>query len=278
MEITVIIGYVLVVVALFFGMTFGSSGFDIGALANFFNAQSIFITIGGTFMVLLASFPFKAFTKIPKHLKMVFFKDKTDPMQYVETLVELSKEARRKGLLALEAKAAEIEDEFLKESVLRIVDAIEPDKLKIWFDQKLELIEMRNEEERKLYDFGAALGPAFGMIGTLIGLINMLKSMNLDGGAEKLGQDMSVALITTFYGSVIANVIFLPISNKVAIAQERDIMIKELIIEGVVSIKEGENPKYIEEKLMNFVEASNKKKKGEDGEGGDNKKEKKKKK
>jgi chemotaxis protein MotA len=196
---------------------------------------------------------------------MVFMKDKTDPQQYVEILVELSKEARRKGLLALEAKSAEIEDEFLRESVLRIVDAIEPDKLKIWFDQKLELIELRNEEERKLYDFGAALGPAFGMIGTLIGLINMLKSMNLDGGAEKLGQDMSVALITTFYGSVLANVVFMPISNKVAIAQERDILIKELIIEGVVSIKEGENPKYIEEKLMNFVESS-KKKKDEDGE------------
>jgi chemotaxis protein MotA len=89
--------------------------------------------------------------------------------------------------------------------------------------------------------------------------------MNLDGGAEKLGQDMSVALITTFYGSVLANVVFMPISNKVAIAQERDILIKELIIEGVVSIKEGENPKYIEEKLMNFVESS-KKKKDEDGE------------
>jgi chemotaxis protein MotA len=265
MEITVIIGYVLVVVALFFGITVGSEGFDIGALANFWNAQSVFITIGGTFMVLLASFPFKAFTNIPKHLKMVFMKDKTDPQQYVEILVELSKEARRKGLLALEAKSAEIEDEFLRESVLRIVDAIEPDKLKIWFDQKLELIELRNEEERKLYDFGAALGPAFGMIGTLIGLINMLKSMNLDGGAEKLGQDMSVALITTFYGSVLANVVFMPISNKVAIAQERDILIKELIIEGVVSIKEGENPKYIEEKLMNFVESS-KKKKDEDGE------------
>ncbi|WKY45508.1 MotA/TolQ/ExbB proton channel family protein [Eubacteriaceae bacterium ES2] len=266
MEITVIIGYVLVVVALFFGMTFGSEGFDIGALLNFWNPQSIFITIGGTFMVLLASFPFEFFTNIPKHLKMVFRKDKTDPQQYVEILVELSKEARRKGLLALEAKATEIEDEFLKECVLRIVDAIEPDKLRLWFDQKLELIEMRNEEERKVYDFGAALGPAFGMIGTLIGLINMLKSMNLDGGAEKLGQDMSVALITTFYGSILANVIFSPISNKVAIAQERDILIKELIIEGVVSIKEGENPKYIEEKLMNFVDSS-KQKKGEDGEG-----------
>lgn len=260
MEITTIIGYVLVFVTLLFGITFGSEGFDLGALTNFINVQSIFIVIGGTLMVLLSAFPFKAILVIPKHLKMIFFKEKKDPMEYIDILIELSKEARRKGLLALEAKTAEIEDEFLKESVLRIVDAIEPDKLKIWFDQKLELIEMRNEEERRFYDFGAALGPAFGMIGTLIGLINMLKSMDLSGGAEKLGQDMSVALITTFYGSVMANAIFLPMSNKLAIAQERDIMIKELIIEGVISIKEGENPKYIEEKLMNFIDTSDTKK------------------
>ena len=139
MEITTIIAYVLIVFTMFFGMTFGGSGFDIGAILNFWNPQSVFITIGGTLFVLLAAFPFKAFAQIPKHLKMIFFRSKKDPLEYVETLTELSKEARRKGLLALEAKAAEIQDEFLKESVLRIVDAIEPDKLRSWFDQKNRL-------------------------------------------------------------------------------------------------------------------------------------------
>ena len=253
MEITTIIAYVLVIFTMLFGMTFGATGFNFGALANFINVQSIFITIGGTFFVLLAAFPIKSFKHIPKHLKMIFFKNKQDPAEYVEILTELSKEARRKGLLALEAKAADIQDEFLKESVLRIVDAIEPDKLRSWFDQKIDYISARNDEERKLYDMGAALGPAFGMIGTLIGLINMLKNMSFEGGASTLGSDMSVALITTLYGSMLANTLFMPISNKLEIAQERDLLIKELVIEGVVAIKEGENPKYIQDKLMNFL-------------------------
>lgn len=253
MEITTIIAYVLIIFTMLFGMTFGANGFDFSAIMNFFNVQSIFITIGGTIFVLLASFPVKSFLNIPKHLKMIFFKNKKDPLEYVETLTELSKEARRKGLLALEAKAAEIQDEFLKESVLRIVDAIEPDKLRSWFDQKIDYITARNDEERKLYDMGSALGPAFGMIGTLIGLINMLKNMSFEGGASTLGSDMSVALITTLYGSMLANTLFMPMSNKLEIAQERDLLIKELIIEGVVAIKEGENPKYIRDKLMNFL-------------------------
>ncbi|PKM52924.1 MAG: motility protein A [Firmicutes bacterium HGW-Firmicutes-5] len=253
MEISTIIAYVLIVFTMFFGMTFGASGFDLGTLMNFVNVPSIFITIGGTFFVLIASFPIKTFSHIPKHLKMIFFKNKKDPLEYVEILTELSKEARRKGLLALEAKATDIQDEFLKESVLRIVDAIEPDKLRSWFDQKIDYISERNDQERKIYDMGAALGPAFGMIGTLIGLVNMLKNMSFEGGASTLGADMSVALITTFYGSVLANTVFMPMSSKLEIAQNRDLLIKELIIEGVVAIKEGENPKYIRDKLMNFL-------------------------
>ncbi|MGV8905998.1 MAG: motility protein A [Acetobacterium sp.] len=254
MEITTIIGYVGVFAAIIFGISFGSDGFNFATLSNFINGASIFITIGGTCLVLLSSFPLKYFKNVPKHFRMIFKKDKKNPFEYVEILTELSKEARRKGLLALEDKAKDFKDEFLKESVLLIVDAIEPDKLRVWFDQKLSYIEKRDEEERKLYDLGAAIGPAFGMIGTLIGLVNMLKSMSLEGGAGNLGADMSVALITTFYGSVLANCIFIPISNKLEIAQESEILIKEIIIEGVVCIKEGENPKYIREKLLNFLD------------------------
>lgn len=254
MEITTIIGYVGVFMAIMFGISFSGGGFDFTKLLNFVNGASIFITIGGTIFVLLASFPLKTFKNIPKHFKMIISKDKKDPYEYVEILTELSKEARRKGLMSLEDKAKDFKDDFLKESVFLIVDAIEPDKLRVWFDQKLSCIERRNEEERKLYDMGSAIGPAFGMIGTLIGLVNMLKSMSLTGGAGNLGQDMSVALITTFYGSILANCIFTPISNKLEIIQEREILFKEIIIEGVICIKEGENPKHIREKLLNFLD------------------------
>lgn len=124
----------------------------------------------------------------------------------------------------------------------------------MWFEQKLMSIGKRDDEERKLYEQGAAFGPAFGMIGTLIGLVNMLKAMNLDEGPGTLGAQMSLALITTFYGSVLANCLFLPMANKIEIAQDREMLFKELIVEGVVSIKEGENPNYIQGKLLNFLE------------------------
>lgn len=119
---------------------------------------------------------------------MIFFKNKKDPLEYVEILTELSKEARRKGLLALEAKAADIQDEFLKESVLRIVDAIEPDKLRSWFDQKMDYISARNDEERKLYDMGAALGPAFGILVRWSAWLICLKTWVLKVGPVHLAQ------------------------------------------------------------------------------------------
>lgn len=266
MEFSIIIGYIAVLLALIFGIVFGENGIDFALLGNFISGPSIFIVIGGVTFALLASFPLNTFKRIPKHIKMILSKDKKDPNEYIEIITELSREARKKGLLALEEKAYTFEDEFLKESVLLIVDAIEPDKLKIWFDQKLEFIDRRNQEERKFYDQGAALGPAFGMLGTLIGLVNMLKAMNLDAGPGTLGTNMSVALITTFYGSVLANCLFMPISNKLEIAQEREMLYKELIIEGVISIKEGENPKYIEEKLQNFLAEHEVLSKGNDGE------------
>lgn len=254
MEFNVLIGYAALILAMIFGIVSAEAGTNFALLGNFINGPSIFITIGGTLFTLMAAFPFKTFANLPKHMKMVFGKSKKDPYEYVEIITELSKEARKKGLLSLEEKAFTFEDEFLKESVLLVVDAIESDKLKVWFDQKLSNIDRRNQEERKFYEMGATLAPAFGMIGTLIGLVNMLKAMNLTGGPELLGENMSVALITTFYGVLLANCIFLPVANKIEIAQEREMLLKELIVEGIISIKEGENPKFIHEKLMNFLE------------------------
>lgn len=258
MEFSVLIGYVAVILAMVFGIVFTDDGLNFALLSNFINGPGIFITIGGTLFSLMAAFPFKTFRHLPKHLKLIFGRNQKDPYEYVEIITELSREARRRGLLSLEEKALTFDDEFLKESVLLVVDAVESDKLKAWCAQKISNIQRRNQEERKLYEMGAALAPAFGMIGTLIGLVNMLKAMNLEGGPEQLGQNMSVALITTFYGSLLANCIFLPMANKVEIAQDREMLFNEMIVEGVISIKEGENPKFIHEKLLNFLEDNEK--------------------
>jgi chemotaxis protein MotA len=247
---------------LVFGITYVADlpglPFDFGLLGNFFDVPSLLITVGGTMAVLVMSFPLKQTLNVLSTNWRVIFglqKQKNDPIYYINVMTELSTEARKKGLLALEDQVAQFEDPFLRDSVMLIVDAMEPDKVREQLDNELSNIESRHAACWDFYDKGAALAPGFGMIGTLIGLVNMLANMNFEesGGAGKLAQDMAVALITTFYGSIMANVIFIPMGNQMRIAHNEEMLCKEIIIEGIISIQAGENPRHINEKLMSYL-------------------------
>jgi chemotaxis protein MotA len=231
-------------------------GIGMGNLNNFIDMPSVYITIGGTFATIMASFPLRVLSQVPKHLKIAFFGKKYDTMKYIDTLVDFAQVARRSGLLALEEKANQETDPFLKESILLIVDAVDPDKVRQMLEANLDNMLTRHEEGIAVYEKGAALGPAFGMIGTLIGLINMLKSLDVTNteASSALGDGMSVALVTTFYGSVLANVVFLPIASQLKIKSEEEYLCKSIIVEGVLSIQAGENPRYINEKLVSLLE------------------------
>ncbi len=230
---------------------------DSGDLMAFYDFPSIVITIGGTIMSIIASFPFKELAKVPQHIPIILGigKHKWDPIYYINTMTELSVEARRKGLLALEDRVAEFEDPFLRDSVMLIVDAMEPDKVRDQLDNELSNIEARHAQAWNIYDKGAALAPGFGMIGTLIGLINMLDQMNFEeeGGAQQLATNMAVALVTTFYGSMLSNVVFMPMGNQLRLRHQEEMLCKEIIIEGIISIQAGENPRHINEKLMSYL-------------------------
>lgn len=260
MNIAVIIGIVLTIVLVVFGIVFDSTTMSINfaSIGNFFDIPSLLITIGGTLSVLIMSFPLKDSIKyLTKHFPIIFGlqKQKNDPLYYINVMTELSQEARRKGLLALEDQVSQFEDAFLRDSVMLIVDAMEPDKVREQLDNELNNIEARHAAGWDFYDKGAALAPGFGMIGTLIGLINMLKAMDFEdeGGASALAQNMAVALITTFYGSIMANVIFIPLGNQLRVAHNEEMLCKEIVIEGIISIQAGENPRHINEKLMAFL-------------------------
>lgn len=245
MDFTTLIGIVAGIILIVWGI-------QLPNLPNFIDISSIFITVGGTFCGLIACFPIKAFLDVPKHFKILLSGNKYKPMTYIDTIVELAHIARKNGLLALEEKAMEQKEPFLKQSILLIVDSIDADKAREMLEGDLNYLTDRHDESTNLYLKGAALAPAFGMIGTLIGLINMLKGMSADG-ADQLGEGMSVALITTFYGSFLANLIFIPIANKLKIRHAQEILCKEIVIEGVLSIQSGENPKYIKEKLLSYL-------------------------
>ena len=179
---------------------------------------------------------------------------KNDPTYYIDQLVELAQAARKDGLLALEGLANDQEDPFFKQAIMLIVDANDPDRVRSILENDIECMSARHEAAAALYDKGSSVAPAFGMIGTLVGLINMLKNMSLDGdGASTIGQDMGVALITTLYGCILAHMIFGPIANNLRTRDEEEVLCKQIIVEGITCIQAGENPKLLREKLLTFV-------------------------
>lgn len=223
--------------------------------SSFIDIPSIFITFGGAIAATIMSVPVKYLKDIPKNMKVLMKREKINLNIYIDVIEELAKEARLKGLLVLEEKinTLELNDEFLKYCVMLIVDAIEPTKVRAQIENEIDCIEARHASAWKVFDTLGSFGPSFGMLGTLIGLINMLANMDTSNGADALGKGMSVALVTTFYGSVLANMICAPISNRLKAKHDEELIAKELIMEGVLSIQSGENPKYIREKLNSYI-------------------------
>ena len=273
MDISTILGMGIAVVLMLFGIMFEADpiGFNFGKLVNFADPASVLIVIGGVIAVLIASYPLSFFRLIPKHFRIIFGGNKYDTNALIDQLVELAQIARKNGLLSLEEEAAKLEDPFFRSSVMMIVDVPDSEKIKEILDEELNYMDDRHSESVSFYDMGAAIGPAFGMIGTLIGLINMLKGMDMDaGGSSSIGQDMSVALITTLYGSAVANIFFVPLARKLKIRNTEELLYKSIVIEGVLSIQSGDNPKFLKEKLQTFIAFSDRtNESGGSAEGGD---------
>ena len=182
---------------------------------------------------------FKGFTlaiKVPKY----------EPAETIRQIIDLSNTARKEGLLALEEAAANLEDPFMKKGVLLIVDGTDPDLLRAILETELVCIEDRHKKVIGFWSTMVDMAPAWGMIGTLIGLVNMLKKMNESGD---LGGAMATALITTFYGSLIANVIFGPLASALENANNDEILCMQIICQGAMAIAAGFNPALIREKL-----------------------------
>lgn len=277
MDFTGIIGLIAGLGLIFYGIT---SFTDMSAMKGFIDYQSMAITFGGTIASTLIAFPLSYFKKIPSQLKITIQKNRYDPQRYIELIVEFAQEARKKGLLSLEEKANGLSDSdsFLKNSILLIVDAIDPEKVKEMLYNELDSLDERHSHGWQFYEKAATFAPAFGMIGTLIGLINMLGNldMNSSNGANSLGKGMSVALVTTFYGSLMANLILVPIGHKLHMRHNEERLCKEIVVEGVIAIQAGDNPKHIEQRLNAFLCERQREGEGSESQGKKGKKSKKK--
>lgn len=221
-----------------------------GSLGSFADAPSVMIVIGGSASALLISYPMDKFLKSLTSVSLVFKNQIMNEGDVIRKIIELSNVARKEGLLALEEAASSIEDSFLKKGILLIVDGTDPELVRNILETELVFIEGRHKDTQGFWDKFGEMGPAWGMIGTLVGLVNMLQ--NLDDPSS-IGPSMAVALLTTMYGSIMANFLFIPFSNKLKVRSSAEMLLKEVMIEGLLSIQAGENPRVIEEKLKAFL-------------------------
>lgn len=258
MNITIIIGWVLAFGLTIFGIMNG------GQLDWFIDIPSVAITLGGTLGGLVASFPMSTLAALPKLFKIALFPPKYNPQKYIDEIVEYARIARSQGILTLEDSANKAKDPFMKKSLLLLVDANDTEKIREMLEDAINFTDERHSNNRAFFEKGAALAPAFGMLGTLVGLVNMLKVMNEN--PDGLGSSMATALITTFYGSLFANVIFGPIDSSLKNANESEILCMQIICQGAMAIAAGSNPALIREKLE-FMLADKDIKKTEKAEG-----------
>ena len=264
MDLASLIGVIAGAVLCIFGIVVYKKDFSI--IGGFVNSPSVLITLGGSLASVLASNTLNEFINGLKCITLAFKTSNANLENAIKQIIDLSNVARKEGLLALEEAAQEIEDPFMKKGILLIVDGTDPELVKGIMETELDCMDSRHEKVIKVWGQWASMGPAWGMIGTLIGLVNMLNDMS---DPSVIGPAMAVALLTTLYGSLIANWIATPVGDKLKVNNEQEIMLKSIMIEGLLSIQAGENPRVIEEKLKSFLAPSVREGMNEENEGGE---------
>lgn len=221
-----------------------------GDAGIFIHYPSMMVVIGGAIAATLINFKVKEVFGVMSVVSKAFLNINYDHVGLIEQIVTLSKKARREGLLAIDRDVSRLEDDFLRKGMEMVVDGTEPQVIRSVMETELSYLIERHKKGQQIFTALGTYAPAFGMIGTLIGLIAMLTKLE---DPSQIGSGMAVALITTFYGALSANLIFLPIAGKLKNRSDEEVIIKELIIEGVLAVQYGEHPNSINRKLLNFL-------------------------
>ncbi|MCM8773668.1 MAG: motility protein A [Candidatus Omnitrophica bacterium] len=216
----------------------------------FISIPSAMITFGGAIAATFINFPFTHVMKVLKVASKVFFAKPLNPYDTVEKIVALAEKARREGFLALESEISTIKDDFLKRGLQSVIDGVSREAIKDNLTKQLDFLSERHALGQEIFNSMGTYAPAFGMIGTLIGLILMLN--NLDD-PKKVGPGMALAIITTLYGALASYLVFLPIAGKLRVRDDEERLVKEVCIEGILSLHAGEAPRMIREKLYAYL-------------------------
>ena len=221
-----------------------------GDLSSFYDFPSIVITVFGSFAAVVISFPIKSILRMPIIMKKLISSPPNNRKELVTIFSDLARKARKDGLLALEDDISAIDNDFLVSGLQMVIDGVEPDNIKEIMESKLDALEDRHRSGQAVFSKWGEFAPAFGMIGTLIGLVVMLAELE---DPRTIGSGMSVALITTFYGSLLANLVFLPIASNLSAQTDEEVYTGEMVIDGVLAIQGGSNPRVVEDKLLTYL-------------------------
>mgnify|MGYP001797169805 CR=1 FL=1 len=216
------------------------------------NIPSLFITFGGGAAATVVSSPLARLLNLPNYTKFAFSPRATDQANLILNLVNISERARREGLLSLEDDLVNLDEPFLRKGIQLVVDGTDPELVRNILQTDMDNIHERHNEGAKFWGDLGFYFPAFGMIGTLIGLIQMLKNLG-SGDPAAIGAGMAAALITTFYGSLGANLVAIPIQRKLQLRDTDEMIVKSIMIEGILSIQSGDNPRIVKDKLSSFL-------------------------
>lgn len=247
------IGVVLGTLMMIWGMAMGPKGmFDIQMpqLKLFWDVASVVITIGGSFCALLINYSIPQMKNLFKILAQSFKVSQMSNIDIIIQFSELSKKARKEGLLSLEEQINEIGDDYLKKGLQMVVDGIEPETIREILELEIGEMERRHGQGIDMLKAWAAYAPAFGMIGTLIGLIQMLANLS---DSSQIASGMGKALITTYYGALMANLVFTPMASSLGLKSGIEASVKEMMLEGILAIQSGVNPRIVQEKLMCYL-------------------------
>ncbi len=247
MDIATIVGIISCV-----GLLFASMSMGVG-LSAFYHLPSILLVCGGTACATMISYPLRDCLNTISVLKNAFVTQPITVGEIITGFTAFSAKARKEGLLSLEQSVRDINDPFLKKGLELTIDGLEPQAITEILETEISFQESRHRLGADIFQTMGTFALAFGMIGTLLGLIAMLRALD---DPSSIGPSMSLALITTFYGAILSNMIFIPIAGKLRARSQDETMVKELIVQGILSLCRGDNPRIIEQKLHAFLPPS----------------------
>jgi chemotaxis protein MotA len=244
MDIATVLGVIsafgLVFLAIFMG----------GGIQLFINLQALMIVVGGTLGATMINYPLNEVFGVFSVVKKALFTKNIVSNDLIKIFMNFAHKSRKEGILALESELKQVKDDFLIKGVQLSIDGLEPNEIRDILDTELDFIKNRHQLGAEIFTTMGSFAPALGMIGTLIGLVQMLQSME---DPSTIGPAMAVALLTTFYGSIMANIICMPIAGKLRTRSREEALTKEITIQGIMSLSSGDNPRILEQKLQAFI-------------------------